>query len=194
MSLPNPSAIITTLPGAMRVTVRRGAVTATVAARTNTNDSGSMSAGGIESELRTVLWTLGSAFSPAIRIADVLYFDTIPATVETPCIVAGVGPNTAGLLQRSLCLVLSDTVTLDGKDCACKIGAIAQDIVFEASGFRPDDMQGLFIPVALLPDPSQLPTTGTPCLISGAAYTVQRCSLDARRGVCCLTVKRGGAE
>jgi hypothetical protein len=194
MSLPTASAILSRMPNSLRVSLRRGEIAASIALRTFSSDSGGLGPGGIDSDLRTVFWTIASEFSPGIRIGDLLYFNTIPATTEKPCVAVGVGPNSGGILQKTAAILLSDTITIDGQDCSAKIGAVPQDLMIEAAGFRTDDTQTFFIPQSLLPSSSEILAVGTPVVISGKNYAVQTASTDPRCLLCCVTVKRRGAE
>lgn len=186
--MPNATSILSTLPNGLRAEVSRddGAV-ASLAIRTALRDSGQLSLGGMDSDLRTAVWTLASDFKTPIRVGDVLMVDKVPA------IVVDVLTTCGNLVCRSQVLLCEDTVTINDVDIACSIGLLDQSVDPGLGGFLPEDMQGLFIPESLLPEGVTI-TQSTVVTFHGEDLVVEKVSRSPDHSILCVTCKRRGDE
>jgi len=181
----NATSILSTLPNGLRVTVKRGNEVASLAVRTAINESGQMSLGGIDRLARTNLWTLVADFPIRIQIGDVLTMGTTPAFVVNAMTSCG------NLINRAQVILCEDTVTISGIDIACQIGMLEQDIAVDLGGFLPEDKQGFFVPVSLLPEGLEI-NQSTPVQIAGEQLIVEKIARDPRHDILCVTCRRRG--
>ena len=185
MSLPNATSLLRTLPNGMRAVVSRDTTVASLAVRTAIHDTGSLSLGGLECDLKTVVWTLDEEFDPAIRIGDVLLVDSVPAFVVNAMTTCG------NLVNRAQVVLCIDSVIVGDITIACHLGLLAQDVASSLGGFLPEDMQGFFVPLSVIPEGVEI-ETGVPVTISGEQLIVEKVARDSRHGILCVTARRRG--
>lgn len=174
--------------------VSRGSVIASKALRMAINESGNISLGGIDCDVRTAIWVMAAEFSPRVRVGDVLIVDAIPAFVVSAML------STANLIIRAQIVLCEDSVTVGDTTIPCHIGLLAQDVETSLGGFLPDDVQGFFVPESIIPEvigddgePHQVEIVATTQVqVSGETFTVEKVSRDARHGVLCVTCRRRG--
>lgn len=195
MGLPNATAILTTLPGGLRAVVARSddGVVASYAVRTAARETGTLSLTGLDPRALQNVWTLAADFVQPIRVGDVLSIASYPTGAAVTAFVVDVLLTAGALVSRATCALCADTVTIDGKDCACMLAALSQDITTEFGGFLPDESQGFYLPLSACPDPEAGIATGTPIQISGEDFSVFKVSRSAKYNVLCVTATRKGA-
>jgi len=81
MGLPNATSILSTLPGGLRVTVKRGSVVASLAVRTSITETGQSSEGVVDRFARANIWTIMADFDPRIKVGDMLTVNGIQGIV-----------------------------------------------------------------------------------------------------------------
>lgn len=184
--MPNATSILRTLPGGMRAVVTRddGAV-ASLAVRSAIQNAGTISLNGIESQVKTAVWTLVSDFKQPIRIGDVLTVDQVPGIVTASMTTCG------NLVNRAQVLLCEDTVTISDTELACQLGSLGQDMDMGLGGFLPEDMQGFFMPESLLPEGVTI-TQSTSVVIAGETLLVEKVSRNTKHAVLCVTCRRRG--
>ena len=188
MSLPNATSILGTVPNGLRVVVARmdDGVVATLAVRTALHETGGLSLGGLERLAKINVWTLAADFIPRVSVGDTLTVDTVPAFVVEAMLTCG------ALVNRAAVVLCEDSVTVGDIEIACQLGLLGQDMAASLGGFLPDDTQGFFVPVKLIPDGVEIKET-TPVTIAGEQFSVEKVSRDSRHGILCVTCKKRGA-
>ena len=193
MGLPNATSLLSTLPGGLRATVSRGGVVATLAVRTAIRDSGTLSLGGLECDVRTAVWVLTAEF-PQVRVGDAFTVDRKPAFTVNAMTTCG------NLVSRAEVILCEDSVTVGETAVPCHLGMLAQDVEAGLGGFTPDDLQGFFVPVSAIPsvvgdDGVAAPVTiavSTQVVISGETMNVVKVARDSKHNILCVTCSRRG--
>lgn len=173
------------IPTAVAV-VSRGAVTASKALKMAIKEAGSFSSGGIDSEALQAVWTMGSAFTPRIKVGDVLIVDGVPSFVVNAMASCG------GIVCRAQVVLCEDAVTIGDVSISCHIGILAQELEMGLGGMTPEDTQGFFIPEIIIPEGTEI-SISSPVTISDESFSVEKISRDARHGILCVTCRRRGS-